>query len=71
MSGQRKRVYDDIFHIYILEDDGNWENVWEDCCEASCMAEYARRVKENPHVDLMVYRTSEQCLFQHCYQGGS
>lgn len=62
------RVFDDIYRIYALEEDGGWKEVYQSSVADGrdhCMAEYARRITENPDVDLRVYRTTEQCFASH------
>ena len=62
------RVFDDIYRIYALEEDGGWIQVYEsELAEARerCMAEYARLIAKHPDIDLRVYRTTEQCFAAH------
>lgn len=62
------RVFDDIYRIYALEEDGGWAEVFISVRadgREECMTEYARRITENPDVDLRVYRTTEQCFAAH------
>ena len=62
------RVFDDIYRIYALEEDGGWKEVYQSSVADGrdhCMAEYTRRITENPDVDLRVYRTTEQCFAAH------